>query len=81
MTVPGNPSAFGFDFKVENYLRDRGSQPISRFDAKLVLYVTKTMDGFDLTASDQPRTPVPATFVSRKKPRFADRRRTMRPPN
>ena len=46
--------AFGFDFsvdfEVENYLRYRGSQFVSRFDANSYLYITKAMDYFDLSA-------------------------------
>src|SRR6202521_2123463 len=43
--------SFGFDvdFEVEGYLRYRGSQFVGRFDAHSYLYITKSMDYFDLT--------------------------------
>ena len=49
-----NKDAFGYDFEVdfevESYLRHRGSQFVSRFDANSYLYTTKAMDYFDLAA-------------------------------
>lgn len=40
---------FSVDFEVENYLRYRGIQFVSRFDANSYLYITKAEDYFDLT--------------------------------
>lgn len=39
----------GADFEVENYLRYRGSQFVTRFDANSYIYITKAMDYFDLS--------------------------------
>ena len=62
--------AFGFDFsvdfEVESYLRYRGSQFVSRFDANSYLYITKAMDYFDLSAG----RPSLASAFERTKTRF-----------
>jgi homoserine O-acetyltransferase len=42
-------NGFDVDFEVENYLRYRGGQFVTRFDANSYLYITKAMDNFDLS--------------------------------
>jgi homoserine O-acetyltransferase len=46
----GNYSfSFAEDFEVEGYLRYRGDNFVKRFDANSYLYITKSMDYFDLS--------------------------------
>jgi homoserine O-acetyltransferase len=43
---------FASEFQVESYLRHKGLSFTRRFDANSYLYITKTMDYFDLTAGN-----------------------------
>ena len=42
--------SFDADFEVESYLRHQGSSFVERFDANSYLYLTRSMDYFDLAA-------------------------------
>ncbi len=43
------PGGFDPEFEVESYLRYRGTQFVTRFDANSYIYITKAMDYFDAT--------------------------------
>lgn len=45
----GRQSRFSNGFEVEEYLHDRGSNFVKRFDANSYLYITKAMDSFDIS--------------------------------
>jgi len=63
-------NSFGFDFEVdfevESYLRYRGHEFVSRFDANSYLYITKAMDYFDLSNN----TGAMSAALERTKARF-----------
>ncbi len=44
-----NADTFDPEFEVESYLRYRGSQFVTRFDANSYIYITKAMDYFDIS--------------------------------
>ena len=41
--------SFNADFQVESYLRHQGNTFVERFDANSILYITRSMDYFDLS--------------------------------
>jgi homoserine O-acetyltransferase len=47
-TKTDKPFKFGANFEVEGYLRHRGDSFVKRFDANSYLYLTKTLDYFNL---------------------------------
>jgi homoserine O-acetyltransferase/O-succinyltransferase len=49
---------FSLDFEVESYLRHQGHSFVERFDANSMLYLTKALDYFDLSAGCETLTDV-----------------------
>ena len=45
----GKQHKFSIDFEVEDYLRNRGNNFVTRFDANSYLYITKAIDSFDVS--------------------------------
>jgi len=48
-----NPHKFSGGFEVEGYLHARGDHFVKRFDANSYLYITRSMDAFDLARGKQ----------------------------
>jgi len=48
IAAQGKTYTFSQDFQVEGYLRHQGRKFVERFDANTYLYITRTMDYFDL---------------------------------